>query len=84
MRPLRVLLVGVGTVGEAIAVVARDRPWIEAMVLADYDVDRARRVQARLGGSESGSAAASRFPVERIDARDQAQVVALARKHGWT
>ena len=30
----------------------------------------------------SGSAAAHRFPVERIDARDQAQVVALARRHG--
>ena len=32
MRPLKVLLVGVGTVGEAIAVVSRDRPWIETMV----------------------------------------------------
>ena len=81
MRPLKVLLVGVGTVGEAIAVVSRDRPWIETMVLSDYDLDRARRVQARLGGAESGSAAATRFPVERIDARDRAQVVTLARKH---
>jgi saccharopine dehydrogenase-like NADP-dependent oxidoreductase len=81
MRPLRVLLVGVGTVGEAIAVVSRDRPWIKTMVLADYDLDRARRVQARLGGGEAGSAASARFPVERIDARDQAQVVTLARKH---
>jgi saccharopine dehydrogenase-like NADP-dependent oxidoreductase len=82
MRPLKVLLVGVGTVGEAIAVVSRDRPWIETMVLSDYDLDRAKRVQARLGGGESGRAAATRFPVERIDARDQAQVVALVRKHG--
>jgi saccharopine dehydrogenase-like NADP-dependent oxidoreductase len=82
VRPLKVLLVGVGTVGEAIAVVSRDRPWIETMVLADYDLDRAKRVQARIGGGESGSAAAARFPAERIDARDQAQVVSLAREHG--
>ncbi|HEY8168842.1 MAG TPA: saccharopine dehydrogenase C-terminal domain-containing protein [Candidatus Limnocylindrales bacterium] len=81
MRPLRVLLVGVGTVGEAIAVVAHGRPWIETLVLADYDVERATRVQARLGGTESSGDAAARFPVERIDARDQGQVVALARKH---
>jgi saccharopine dehydrogenase (NAD+, L-lysine forming) len=34
---MRVLLVGVGTVGEAIAKVAADRDWLEHMVLADYD-----------------------------------------------
>ncbi|HEY8199453.1 MAG TPA: saccharopine dehydrogenase NADP-binding domain-containing protein, partial [Candidatus Limnocylindrales bacterium] len=82
MRPLKVLMVGVGTVGEAIAVISRERPWIETMVLADYDLERATRVQARVGGGDSDSAAAGRFPVERIDARDQSQVVALARKHG--
>ncbi|MFI5292555.1 MAG: ATP-binding protein, partial [Candidatus Limnocylindrales bacterium] len=80
MRPLKVLMVGVGTVGEAIAVISRERPWIETMVLADYDLERATRVQARVGGGDSDSAAAGRFPVERIDARDQSQVVALARK----
>ena len=32
---MKVLLIGVGGVGEAIAVVAHDRPWLEKMVLAD-------------------------------------------------
>ena len=41
---MKVLLVGVGTVGEAIARLSRGRPWLEQMVLADYDLDRARRV----------------------------------------
>ena len=71
---MRVLLVGVGTVGEAIARMARDRDWCEAMVLADYDIDRATALQRELGD-------AARFPVERIDARDSDAVAELARRH---
>ena len=41
---MRVLLVGAGTVGEAIAKIAADRDWLEQMVVADYDADRARFV----------------------------------------
>ena len=41
---MRVLLVGAGTVGEAIAKVAADRPWLEQMIVTDYDADRARFV----------------------------------------
>ena len=71
---MRVLLVGVGTVGEAIARMARERDWCELMVLADYDLDRAAALQREL-------ADAARFPVERIDARDSEAVVELARRH---
>ncbi|MGZ4152925.1 MAG: saccharopine dehydrogenase family protein [Actinomycetota bacterium] len=71
---MRVLLVGTGGVGEAIAVIAKDRPWLETMVLADYNTKRAEEVQRHVG--------ADRFPVERIDASDQRQLVALAQKHG--
>jgi saccharopine dehydrogenase-like NADP-dependent oxidoreductase len=71
---MRVLLVGVGTVGEAIARMVRDRDWCELMVLADYDVDRATALQGELGD-------AARFPVERIDARDSEAVAELARRH---
>ena len=53
---MKILLVGVGGVGEAIAVIAQDRPWLETMVLSDINVDRAREVQARLRHPE-------RFPV---------------------
>jgi saccharopine dehydrogenase-like NADP-dependent oxidoreductase len=72
---MKVLLVGVGGVGEAIAVIARDRPWLEKMVLADYSLKRAREVRRKLG-------APRKFPVEWIDAGDKKQIVALARKHG--
>ena len=73
---MKVLLIGLGTVGEAIAVLSAGRPWLEKMVLADYDVDRARRVQARVGGD------AARFPAVRIDARDRAGIRALIEAHG--
>ena len=71
---MKVLLIGVGGVGEAIAVVAQDRPWLEKMVLADYNVKRAREVRRRLRSPR-------RFPVEVVDARDRGQIVELARKH---
>jgi saccharopine dehydrogenase (NAD+, L-lysine forming) len=71
---VKVLLVGVGGVGEAIAVIARKRPWLERLVLADYNLDRAREVQSRLGDG-------ARFPIERIDAGDRVQVAELARRH---
>jgi saccharopine dehydrogenase (NAD+, L-lysine-forming) len=71
---MRVLLIGVGTVGEAIARLAAERDWCEQLVLADYDTERATALAARLEKGE-------RFPVERVDARDPAQIVDLARRH---
>jgi hypothetical protein len=50
-----VLLVGVGTVGEAIAGLGAGTPWLDRMVLADYDVERARPIQGRLGGSPANA-----------------------------
>jgi saccharopine dehydrogenase (NAD+, L-lysine-forming) len=71
---MKVLLVGVGGVGEAIAVLAQKRPWLEKMVLAEYSLKRARDVRRRLSPARM-------FPVERLDARDKGQIVALARQH---
>jgi saccharopine dehydrogenase (NAD+, L-lysine-forming) len=71
---MKVLLIGVGGVGEAIVKVGQNRPWLEQMVLADYDLERAKIVQEQLG-------ATNKFPVEKIDARDISQVVQLARKY---
>ncbi|MEA2623117.1 MAG: saccharopine dehydrogenase L-lysine forming [Chloroflexota bacterium] len=76
MRTLKVLLVGTGTVGEAIARVASDKPWLERMVLADFNLDRAREVQGMLGAG-----AGAVFPVELVDAADVGSVVRLARQH---
>jgi saccharopine dehydrogenase-like NADP-dependent oxidoreductase len=72
---MKVLLVGVGGVGEAIAAIAKPRAWLEQMVLADYNVKRAEEVQKKLGDP-------GRFPVEKVDASDQVMVEALARKYG--
>jgi saccharopine dehydrogenase-like NADP-dependent oxidoreductase len=71
---MKVLLVGTGGVGEAFAVIAKERPFLEKVVLADLDLSRALEVAQKVGGGR-------RFPVERIDASSKAQIVALARKH---
>lgn len=71
---MKVLLIGVGGVGEAIAKVARNRPWLDKLVLSDYDLGRANAVQNLLG-------VADKFPVEQIDARDISRVIEVARKH---
>ncbi|MCQ3936852.1 MAG: ATP-binding protein [Chloroflexi bacterium] len=71
---MKVLLVGVGGVGEAIAAIAKPRKWMELMVLADYNIKRAGEVQKKLGEPQ-------RFPVEFIDAGSQADIEALAKKY---
>lgn len=71
---MKVLLVGVGGVGEAIAAIARPRPWLEQMVLCDFNIKRAEEVQKKMGDPK-------RFPVEFIDAGRQEMVETLAKKH---
>ncbi len=72
---MKILLVGVGGVGESIALIAQKRKWLTQMVLADYNLERAKEVAARLDDP-------ARFPAERVDAGKQAEVAALARKYG--
>ncbi|MFZ5858930.1 MAG: saccharopine dehydrogenase family protein [Chloroflexota bacterium] len=72
---MKVLLVGVGGVGEAIAVLVKPRAWMEQMVLCDYNLKRAEEVQKKLGSD------AARFPVEFIDAGKQEMIEELARKY---
>jgi saccharopine dehydrogenase (NAD+, L-lysine-forming) len=71
---MRILLIGVGGVGEAIATFAKRRSWCEQMILADYRLARAQEVQQKLGNP-------TRFPVEKVDANQQEQIEALARKY---
>lgn len=71
---MKVLLVGVGGVGEAMAAIAKPRAWLEKMVLADYNLARAKQVQKKLGSPK-------RFPAEPLDAGDPAAIAALAQKH---
>src|SRR5512143_2885604 len=71
---MKVLLVGVGGVGEAIAAISKSRKWLELMVLADYNIKRAEEVQKKLGDD-------NRFPVEFIDASKQENIEELAKKY---
>lgn len=71
---MKVLLVGTGGVGEAIAVIAKNQPWLEQMVLTDYNRERIKEVQEKLGDPQ-------RFPIEWIDASKQEMVEDLARKY---
>ncbi len=71
---MKVLLVGVGGVGEAIAMIASERPWVEKIVLADYDRNRVLEVQAKLKDPQ-------RFPAEFVDASNQKMIEDLARAH---
>ncbi len=71
---MKVLLVGVGGVGESIAVIAKSQPWVEKVILSDYNLERAKEVQGKLQDTQ-------RFPVEFVDAGKQNQIEALARKY---
>jgi saccharopine dehydrogenase-like NADP-dependent oxidoreductase len=71
---MKILLVGVGGVGEAISVIAKPRPWVEQLVLADYNFSRTREVQAKLGDE-------MRFPAEKVDAKHKNQIIDLAKKY---
>jgi saccharopine dehydrogenase-like NADP-dependent oxidoreductase len=71
---VKVLLLGVGGVGEAIATLSKPRRWLEHMVLADYSPTRAKQVAQKLGSPK-------RFPVEAIDASDRRAIAKLAKKY---
>ena len=68
---MRVLVIGAGGVGSAVASVAQRRGFFERIVLADVDEDRARRAVERTGDSASAAAA--------VDASDAAAIAELAR-----
>lgn len=71
---MKVLLVGVGGVGEAIATIAKPYAWVEQIVLADYNLERTCEVQAKLKDPK-------RFPAEFVDANKQDMVEELAHKY---
>jgi len=72
-RALRVLLVGAGGVGSAIAVTAARRGYLEAMVVADYDPERAQRCVEATGDG--------RFVAAQVDATDSEAVAELLRRY---
>jgi saccharopine dehydrogenase-like NADP-dependent oxidoreductase len=79
---MRILLVGAGGVGDAIAKIAARRDFFEVIVVSDYDQSRAERTIAWIEakhGPQNG-----RFIAAKIDASDPDNVAAVAQEHGAT
>ncbi|MFZ4893048.1 saccharopine dehydrogenase family protein [Plantibacter sp. Mn2098] len=80
---MRILLVGAGGVGDAIAKIAARRSFYELIVVSDYDRSRAERTIAWIA-EKHGQETAARFVAASVDASDPDSVAALAREHGAT
>jgi saccharopine dehydrogenase-like NADP-dependent oxidoreductase len=79
---MRLLLVGAGGVGDAIAKIAARRDFYELVVVSDYDIARAERTIGWIAAKHPEKAA--RFVAARIDASDPENVAAVAAEHGAT
>ncbi len=73
---MKILVIGSGGVGAAIAAIAKRRDFFSKMIMADIDEGRAKGVAAKTGDS--------RFSGVKIDASDTASMVKLARDNGIT
>jgi len=75
---VKVLLIGVGGVGEAIAKIAKRRDpkgeWLQQLVLSDYDFGKAQKTADLLNDP-------NRFPAEKINARNKDEIIAMAQKY---
>jgi saccharopine dehydrogenase-like NADP-dependent oxidoreductase len=79
---MRILLIGAGGVGDAIAKIAARRDFFDVMVVSDYDESRAERTIAWIEtkhGPQNG-----RFVSAQIDASDPDSVASVALEHGAT
>ena len=70
---MRILVVGAGGVGGAIASIASRRTFFDHLVLADLDPARAERSVAKLGDP--------RLAATTVDASDEANIREVARRH---
>ena len=80
---MRILLVGAGGVGDAVAKIAAERDFYELFVISDYDVNRAEATLEWIR-ARHGAEVASKFLAVKIDASNAAGVAATAKEHGVT
>ena len=80
---MKILLVGAGGVGDAIAKIIARRSFYEHVVVSDYDLARAERTIASIA-ARHGAEVAGRFTAAQIDAGDPDRVASVAREHGAT
>ena len=70
---MRLLILGAGGVGSAAARIGARRPFLDAVVVADYDLARAEAAVAAVDDR--------RFRAVRLDASDQAAIEGVLREH---
>jgi saccharopine dehydrogenase-like NADP-dependent oxidoreductase len=80
---MRILLVGAGGVGDAIAKIAARRDFYEQIIVSDYDVTRAERTIGWIA-KRHGPEVAAKFSAAAIDASDPDNVAAVAQAAGAT
>jgi len=73
---MRILLIGAGGVGDAVAKIAAKRNFFEHMVVSDYDQTRAEKTIAWIE-SKYGAEVAARFSAVKIDASNAASMATL-------
>lgn len=78
---MRVLMIGAGGVGDAAAKIAAERDFYELWLIADYDLERAKKT-TRSAIARGGSAA--KFVATQVDASSADAVAALVRQHQIT
>jgi saccharopine dehydrogenase (NAD+, L-lysine forming) len=75
---MKMLLIGAGAVGESILRILKSRDckaeWLKSVVIADYDLERAKQVAVNLGNG-------TKYIAEQVDAYDKQALVELIKKH---
>ncbi len=79
---MRILLVGAGGVGDAIAKIAARRDFFETMIVSDYDLSRAERTIAWIEAKHGPQG--GRFVASQIDASNPDSVASVAKEHSAT
>jgi saccharopine dehydrogenase-like NADP-dependent oxidoreductase len=82
LEGMKILLVGAGGVGDAIAKIAARREFFETIIVSDYDLSRAERTIAAIESKHGKKD--PRFVAAKIDASDPDNVTSLAKQHGAT
>ena len=75
---MKMILIGAGAVGESILRILQSRDpkgeWLEKVVVADYDFERAKEVVNNLRGDK-------RFLPETVDAKNKEAMISLIKKY---
>jgi len=80
---MRILLIGAGGVGDAVAKIAAKRDFYDLIVVSDYDQSRADATIAWIA-DKHGDEVGTRFVSAKIDASNAAAIVELAKTHDIT